>query len=191
MRDLSSTSSPPIPSPTVDPILNQPEHVATPRLKWQRDLTPETFIAYPHGEDFREVVAKLWLGSPWGQGRPGWHWSFRFHVFATTSGFTYDRKLSLEQVNAAWPAIAAEGARRRDAVMARDRMRYRISRVEARGVLTVEEFEIAAQPHEILLFMVKECRDRWQRRWQIGDDCRAVEELMNAVSAELYRRRTR
>jgi hypothetical protein len=135
------------------------------------------------------VVATLSYAWTTGHGHQAWHWNIRYERYAHEGGVNLYRKLAVEEANRAWPIVRARSEAARNAAMARGRFDWMLSRVEERAVVTIEEFAVEQQSRQMLLYMISESRRRWEWRYRAGIECRAIEAVMNAASAELFRRR--
>jgi hypothetical protein len=107
-----------------------------------------------------------------------------------TAGDSNTKQLAADAAREAWPKAVAQAREIERAAKAHQMLRQRLDEIAAGMPYQLTEFNIDSASKEHLTKLTKECRDRWEPAYRAGREVAGIEKLMNAASAELFRRRT-
>jgi len=151
------------------------------RLTWRRGEQPHSFAADLPGGG----TALIYRGFGADQVTPEWRWRIDISGLCETSyGSPPDVQACADEVNRAWPAVAARAA---EALAAQEDEKAIVGMIEA-GLdhpVSIEAFQIETSSSDRLRTIM------WHLRRHIGQSGGPpnLQPLIEAISAELYRRR--
>ena len=160
------------------------------RLHWERDGTG--FVAYPEGEDKPTICARLLhvTGGSW-----QWSWSVSIGE-CHRNGMAEIVQAASDEANDAWPMVIADAAAASEQATRRAAMFSALDKIEAGSILGPENFGIEAATGDELLWLIAECRRRWEKTREpdsapgkIPPLHPGIEKVMSAASNELHHRR--
>lgn len=150
------------------------------RLPWRRATGHRGFDAFPDGDGRPERMAKIEFYPP----NNTWAWRLTYDG-ASSSGVAGTIQAASDAANAEWPEVI-EKARKEAARSEWEREHIElIGRIE-RGELPPEAFANAAADRENLMWVMGRIKPRPGR----GPVTAGIQRLVDAISRELYRRRT-
>jgi hypothetical protein len=147
------------------------------RLAWQKGDRPQHFIA-----TMPEGIAEIWHQETGAGGVKGWRYRIKIgdtvHIFTAT-----DKQQAADEANRAWPNVLREERARAGKIEAQDRLEEQLERAHSTGRVDVAAFALGGSKYQRLVDML----DFIRRRGWLGGP---LKPLVEAVSNELYRRRT-
>ena len=150
------------------------------RLPWRRTTGHRGFNAFPEGDAHPERNAVIKFYQP----NNSWTWRLTYDG-ASSSGVAGTIQAASDAANAAWPAVIEEARKAAGrSEWERDQLEL-VAKIE-RGELPPDHFANAAADHENLMWVM----DRIKPRPGLGPVTGGIQRLVDAISRELYRRRT-
>ncbi|GHA13201.1 hypothetical protein GCM10007989_04730 [Devosia pacifica] len=150
-----------------------------PRLPWQRSTSGDWFVAYP--DDHPDHAATV-RHMPQAVGQEKWQWSVFWEGRFGEFGMAADRQAAADAATEAWHRLIETTKVPRDVVGEIDAMLDRLSQRIPAGLLEEDT--------EYLHKVLNQIRVRWETAIRLDRMEPNIKRLMEAVSAELYRRRT-
>lgn len=150
----------------------------TDRLPWQRNPAGG-FIAYPEGEQFKDRVATIRHDMT---SSVPWHWWISYDA-AKKSDHAKTKQAAADAATAAWPLMKADAARLADIAAEAETLRTKVRRMMKLGDVPLSDFAIATSSSDQLRRIIDMARE-------VGGLDGPGRPLVQACSAELYRRRT-
>ena len=150
----------------------------TPRLPWQRN--PEGgYIAYPEGEHrkTRRAEIRLYWASDW-----PWRW-WVLCDDARESGHEKSRQIASDRANEAWPRVKERGLVLAIQKAEAEALATNVRRMMSKGDLPLSIFGIEKADSKKLTDIIAIVKNE-------GSLTGLARELVEACSAELFRRRT-
>lgn len=157
-----------------------------PRLPWQRSPS-DGFIAYPEGQVHHDRFATVARGIDSG-GSKVWRWAARYGA-ALHTGQARSKQEAADAVTAVWPAMEAAARGVLEGEAAKHRLVQMVDRAEQDG--DPEPFAVTTAPYQELIDVNWHLGQRFDRKRRAGEPTDALERVMGAISAELFRRRQR
>lgn len=148
------------------------------RLPWQRD-GKGGFIAYPEGEQFKDRVATIRYDMT---SSVPWHWWISYDA-AKRSDHAKTKQEAADAATAAWPLMKAEAGRLAEVAAEAESLRAKVRRMMKLGDVPLGDFEIATSSSDHLRRIIA-------MAGEAGGLDGPGKALVQACSAELYRRRT-
>jgi|GEM_PF-6546711 len=159
----------------------------TDRFKWMRD-GPGRFVAYPEGPGFPRRLAEIDYDLTQPQGFQ-WRWRITYDD-AVNHGRVADKQAASDQANALWPEMRQQAHARAAEKRAKEEMEAMVDRQVLVGDVPIDAFQLTSSTSDRLRAIIGH-----GTRHFVGSGGRPLiiptrlQPLMDACSAELYRRR--
>jgi hypothetical protein len=158
---------------------------ATGRLPWRRNGTG--FVAYPDGDWHQDRYAALRaVTHPGGSGGWGYVVCWGGHQ---TSGFAATLQDASDAANRAWPEVIAAAAEPSALAVEEARMLAILDDAERGVSIDPGRLRLETADTRTLVTLIAACRNKWEAGFKARRAAETIEPIMNAVSAELFRRR--